>query len=221
MSATVQATAVDYEGLTPLPRVRLIYAAGKRGDTAEQERLAKSAPRVTWDIPDFQGLSEALSELPLFCLSTLLNLCCTFWRASGLHTRQCVEQGDGEGDDDDDADADAEVVLKDSDGTDLRVPSRSQVFRAERLTAYRLGVHLEALRLLSDELGVDLAGDIQTFPEWRTVADTERVCRLLAFSHDEAVAWLRSQGQPGEVDTPATVAAQLRGYIDQRAQRWQ
>jgi hypothetical protein len=208
----VHVAEVNYEALTPRERVPRIYAAGKRGNKAEQDRLAKSAPRVSWDIPDFQGLSEALAEMPAFFLATLLHLCCQFWRMSGLHTREWAqEELDG---------PEGEAALKDPKGADLRGPDRQQLFEAERLAAYTLIVHLDALKLLSDEFGVDLADDIARFPEWQTVEDTERAARLLAFSQDEAAACLQARGQSGAVATVESVAAGLRAYIAQRSQRW-
>jgi hypothetical protein len=60
--------ARHYDKLTPHERLPLIQAAHERGDRAEAERLAHSAPLIAWDLPDYHGLAEAFR---LLCLAHL------------------------------------------------------------------------------------------------------------------------------------------------------
>ncbi len=47
------------EILTPRERLPLIMAASARGDEAEAQRLAHSAPLVSLRVPDYFGLAKS------------------------------------------------------------------------------------------------------------------------------------------------------------------
>jgi hypothetical protein len=53
------AVARHYDCLTPEERFRLIEAAGGRGDTAEQDRLANVGQRITLSMRDFAPFALA------------------------------------------------------------------------------------------------------------------------------------------------------------------
>lgn len=55
--------AKQYDKLTPRERLPLILAASVRGDEAERDRLARSAPRVGLRVQDYFGLSQAFVEV--------------------------------------------------------------------------------------------------------------------------------------------------------------
>jgi hypothetical protein len=55
--------AQHYVRLTPEERFRLILAAGGRGDDAEQDRLCKTAQRISLGMPDYAPWSHAYDEL--------------------------------------------------------------------------------------------------------------------------------------------------------------
>jgi hypothetical protein len=52
--------AKHYGILTPEERLPLILAAADRGDAAEADRLAHTAPRKGWELPDYHGFGQAL-----------------------------------------------------------------------------------------------------------------------------------------------------------------
>jgi hypothetical protein len=60
------AVARHYGSLTPEERFRLIEAAGARGDTAEQDRLANTGQRITLSMWDFAPFALAFDDLALF-----------------------------------------------------------------------------------------------------------------------------------------------------------
>jgi hypothetical protein len=75
------ALAKHYDVLTPAERLPLIHAASARGDSVEQERLKRSAPRVIYTVPDFFGLAEAFDEISTFHLLDLLDTAAAYNQA--------------------------------------------------------------------------------------------------------------------------------------------
>jgi hypothetical protein len=73
-----------YDRLTPKERLPLILAASARGDQTEQDRLAHSAPKKEWRMPDYYGLAEAMLFASLFHLLQLLDVAALFWQVNGL-----------------------------------------------------------------------------------------------------------------------------------------
>src|SRR5690348_10803104 len=72
--------ARHYEALTPWERLPLIVAASARGDAVEEDRLARSAPRHAFRLPDFWGLAEGLDDLMKLYLLQQLDLAAFYWR---------------------------------------------------------------------------------------------------------------------------------------------
>src|SRR5690348_146268 len=85
-----------YDRLTPKERLPLIMAASARGDEVERERLANSAPREGFRLPDYHGLGEGLLLASLFHLLELLDLAALYWQTGGL-----LEQWEAFSDEDD------------------------------------------------------------------------------------------------------------------------
>jgi hypothetical protein len=73
--------AKHYDVLTPAERLPLIHAATARGDSVERQRLIRSAPRVTYAMPDYYGLAEVLDHLSLYHLLDLLDTAAEYHRA--------------------------------------------------------------------------------------------------------------------------------------------
>jgi hypothetical protein len=60
---TTKQLACYYQTLTPWERLPLLVAACQRGDAVEEERVARSAPRKGYQLPDSWGLAEGLDDL--------------------------------------------------------------------------------------------------------------------------------------------------------------
>jgi hypothetical protein len=73
--------AKNYDVLSLAERLPLIHAASARGDSVEQERLKRSAPRVIYTVPDFFGLAEAFDEISTFHLLDLLDTAAAYNQA--------------------------------------------------------------------------------------------------------------------------------------------
>ncbi len=86
--------AKHYDKLTPRERLPLILAAGARGDEVEQNRLSRSAPRVTYSVPDYFGLAHAFCDVGDLHFMELLDLVGLYFRALGLADAAEDEQGD-------------------------------------------------------------------------------------------------------------------------------
>jgi hypothetical protein len=105
--------ARHYDTLAPRERLPLIMAASLRKDDPEYERLTRSAPRLTYCVPDFYGLSEGiftavnsymLQQLALTARFFLvLGLACNnrggdrehFWNPINLSAHLLVERAEG------------------------------------------------------------------------------------------------------------------------------
>jgi hypothetical protein len=70
-----------YDVLTPVERLPLLHAAAARGDDVERDRLMRSAPRVTYSVPDHFGLAQAFDEISMFHLLDLLDTAAEYHRA--------------------------------------------------------------------------------------------------------------------------------------------
>jgi hypothetical protein len=73
--------AKHYHVFTPAERLPLIQAAAARGDEVERGRLVRSAPRVTYCVPDYFGLAEAFEGVSLFHLLDLLDTAAAYNQA--------------------------------------------------------------------------------------------------------------------------------------------
>jgi hypothetical protein len=76
--------ARQYDKLTPWERLPLLVAAGARGDEAESDRLARSAPRECFRLPDYHGQGEGLLLVSLFHLVELLRLTALYRQMEGI-----------------------------------------------------------------------------------------------------------------------------------------
>ncbi len=86
------ALAKHYDKLAPRERLPLILAASARGDAVERERLARSAPRVGYTLPDHFGLAQAFEELSTLHLLELVELAAQYLRLLALADCEDGEQ---------------------------------------------------------------------------------------------------------------------------------
>jgi hypothetical protein len=189
-----------YDCLSPRERLPLIVAAVDRGDAAEADRLAHSAPMRVHRLPDYHGLAEGLLLLSLFHLLTLQERAARFWNTlavledSVIARRGAAPTGD----------------------RDQRLHS------VARLWAYLYTVEAEAWKRLAAELNLDPETLLRDLPGYGTLRDTEEVIRLMAFTEEEATAYLRQRG--GTEVRPVTVEkvlADLWAVLHSRVAWWQ
>jgi hypothetical protein len=69
-----------YDKLTARERFSLIVAAGVRGDEAERERLARSAPKQTFSVPNHRGYAEGFADVGNLYVALQLETGIWMWR---------------------------------------------------------------------------------------------------------------------------------------------
>jgi hypothetical protein len=203
--------ARHYEVLTPWERLPLIAAASARADEVEKDRLARSAPKIGFRVPDYWGLAEGLDELVKLYLLGQRDLAALYWRLSGLLDQEPRDR-----------------------------PSRQERRRDERrwrllkMLAYRYVVRADGWRLLCAELPIDPEVLLRELPGYDSVRQMEQVARLIAFSAEEALAFLRAEAEaarPAEegaravrreyqIATAADVARSMREFLKARLGEW-
>jgi hypothetical protein len=211
INMTTNQLARYYQTLTPWERLPLIVAACQRGDQVEEERVAGSAPRNGFRLPDFWGLAEGLNDLAQCYLLKQLDLAAFYWRFAALLEREPLDR-----------------------------PSRQERQRDERrwqllkMLCYRYVVRADGWRLLCTELHVDPVALLKELPGYDTVQQMEQVARLLTFSTEEALAFLRADAQArrrvaeetpavqpeGKIDTAADVAQSMHAFLQERLDEW-
>ncbi len=194
-----------YDRLTPWERVPLLEAARQREDVTEARRLADSAPRKHWSTADYFGLTRALRELASRHVIAQLQTAVEFWRIAVFADRPLI-----------------------------RVASRKQHQRqshdARRMVAF-VGVwRANALRILGEELSIDMDPLLREWPGYETVREFEQSARVMAFTPDEALAFLRAAPRSKAADesanqeegliTPAQMAAAMRQFLEEGLQEW-
>jgi hypothetical protein len=185
-----------YDRLTPRERLPLIVAASAREDEIELERLARSAPTVAFRAPDYFGLAEAVQMLGLFHVLQVLDLATLFWHASG-------------------AAADRRGLFDEEDDA-----VQERLWGCTRMFGYLITVKAEGWQRYCVEMQLD--GDLllKHLPAHRAVSLTEEAARGVAFTREEATAWLRRAEDGAEAPTAETVAASMREFVDWRAAWW-
>ncbi len=187
---TSKTLSKHYDCLTPEERLPLIYAAKARGDDLESERLARSAPRLHFSEPDYLRRSQAIFETFLWNMIDLLDAATTFWRASHVAESASVER-------------DATIIDRCED--------------LASVAGYTFTVHLEGWRAFCREQRIDAEAILRMMPAHRHIKDTEPAARLLAFTKEQAEAFMKAKGGiEGSMKTAETVKADLQDYLDTR-----
>jgi hypothetical protein len=189
--------AKHYETLTPLERLPLIVAACYRRDDVEAERLARSAPRLGFQLPDHHGLAEALFVSIVFHVMTQLDRIALFWNGEGLveswHTFGSKEQG----------------------------AKAKQLADLVRMMGRTITVEAEGWKRFCSELHVDPQTLLRDLPVYSTLERGEEAARINAFSDEEAGAFLRKEF--GEDAMPRDIedaAKEMRTFLDTWNERW-
>jgi hypothetical protein len=199
--------ARHYKALTPWERLPLIAAASVRGDEVERDRLARSAPRHDFRVPDYWGLCEGLEELAALYLLRQLDLAALYWRvASSLGRRPLFRGG-------------------------KRNRRRRQRLRnGLRMLAYCCATRADGWQLLCAGMHIDQEAVLDGMPGQETVLRMVEEARLAAFGPDEAAAYMRTRkeaapakeaktlevGRSNHVDTAEDVARAMRESLEAR-----
>jgi hypothetical protein len=186
-----------YEHLKPKERLSLILAASARDDEAELDRLARSAPREGYRLPDYHGLAEAMQMASMFHLLELLDLAALYWQTGGLLAeREALNDEEG-------------------DGPPKKLRATVGMF------AYMLTVKVDGWKRFCCEFNVDPDLLMKELPGFGTVQRAEQAARVVACTPDEATDWIRRRGDDApETSTAEAEAASLSAFVDGWAERW-
>ncbi len=201
--------ARHYQSLTPWERLPLMVAAAARDDDIEMERLASTAPRHGWRLPNYYGLHTALSDLAMLYLIRQTDLVAAYWRATALEQQQLAWRLEGQ--------------------NELQV----SVEGLRKIYAMYFLVDAEAWKLLCADLKIDGDAMLRDAPSYETLQDMEIEARGVAFRPEEAVKFLRQHHQrlglkstsaqvrsEFHFATAAEVARSMRASLENEAQKW-
>ncbi len=187
-----------YDRLTAWERLPLLRAARERGDTAEVQRLARSAPRRAFTVPDYYGLAEGVDQLAQMHALCLLERVACYWRASGWLRRGHVER-----------EADAEDSER----------SRHWV-EVARMWAYLFTVEARAWEQLMVEMHLDPEALLRDLPGYETLRQAGKAIPLVAFTEEEAAAYLRRRNPQARPPTVETIRVAMREFLESCLKRW-
>lgn len=189
-----------YYRLTPKERLPLILAASARGDEAERNRLAHSAPKEAFGLPDYHGRAEGMQLVSLLHMLELLDAAALYLQASGMLAEWA---------------AFAALTKEEEDAPTKRLRATVKTF------AYLFMVKVEGWKRFFSEFNVDPDLLMKDLPGFATVQSTEEAARLTAFTPDEATAWARQRGgETAGVPTAEDVAVSLSAFVNEWAKRW-
>ena len=172
--------AQHYDALTPWERVPLILAATGRGDYLEEERLRRSAPKLSYLIPDHYCLGDKLFRLADFYVMRQLELAAHYWQ-----TRAHLENRSAR-----------------------RSPKRAgaPLDKALNVLIYRCVVLADAWSSICADLHIDPEILVRDHPCYATVRHMERLARFTPCSMAEAVASVRELERFQEAATREALA---------------
>ncbi len=203
--------ARHYEVLTPWERLSLLVAAAGRADEVEGRRLAQSAPKVGFRLPNYWGLADGLESLMKLYLLRQLDAAVLYWRVTGLLNQE---------------------PLGEETATERRRHDR--LWRAVRTLAFRFVVRADGWKLLCRQLQIDPVVVLRELPGYETVCQMEGVARSIACTAEEALAWLQEGGagdaeaegeSPRErrhyrLDSAEEVARSMRAFLEGELAGW-
>jgi hypothetical protein len=198
MTVNTNTLAKLYDRLSPRERLPLILAASLRGDEPEKERLARTAPRALYRLPDYHGLSEGLLLTAMLHVVQTLSLGVWFWRAS--------------------------TALAEA-GFDKSKRGRGQERRrgdALRLAGYLITVEVDGWALFCERLRIEPNGLLRDLPDWGQLKAIEGEARPVAFTAGEAAAWAQVKGtEQTRLKTVESVAADFEQALAGWAKQWE
>jgi hypothetical protein len=186
-----------------------MQAASARGDELELDRLGRSAPKNTFDVPDFWGLQSGLERLAALYLLVQLDRTNLFERLSGW--------------------LEADFLGPEKEAK----RRRERRWKALRFLSYQLVVSADAWRLLCGELSIDPEILLKDLPGFDTVRRMEGLARELDVTAEEALTYLREKRENADVggDTRQSAdrsylpsaeneARSMQSYLAEQLARW-
>jgi len=198
--------AQHYHCLSPWERLPLLVSASARGDDVEHDRLARSAPKLCFGIPNYWGLAEGLQHLAACYALEQLDLAAFYWRVETF-----LEQ---------------DALLDKGKETRKR---DQRLWKAAKTMAYRFVVRADGWKLLCAELHLDADSLLQKLPGYENLRHMEELARAIACSPEEAVANLReaekrlrpaAAQREYHIDTAEDVARSMRTFLDEQLTSW-
>lgn len=187
--------AKHYGVLTPRERLPLILAASVRNDEVERERLARSAPRETYILPDYFWTAQTFSDVSGIFFMKLLDL------IAGYHLALGVAESAGEA-------ASAET--------------ESRAMDVAMFLAWQFQLMLAGWRTFCGELGMDAEACWAMLPGYETVRKAERSATAAAFKPEGVDAFLKRLGFKNPiVPTVQQVVAELHECFDAQIAWWE
>ena len=188
--ATIESLKKHYDKLTARERYALMVSAGARGDKAERQALASSAPKVNFEFPNTQGLAEGFDFLTSWHVIQQLGNAGTFWLLMTLETE---------------AEEAAEKVA-------TLEGKLYPYFDAQTLAARRFMEGLEAFKTVCREYGIDSQVMMGLYPGYEMLlAFTESVIKSFYDKYSVELSELK--------DIEATKQA-YRSAIEHEREAW-
>jgi hypothetical protein len=200
--------ARHYGTLSPWERLPLMRGTRARGDDAEADRLARSAPKNSFTVPDYYGLSDGLLTLATWHIMEQLERAAVFWSAEGLLQ---------------------ELDLPWSRKEDKALAER--IWTLLKLIAFRFVLDTDAWQLLCKGFHVDPEPLLRHLPGHRTLTWFEELARAVACTAEEATAFFREADRAGaaegqaarrenRIDTAEDVAKAMKEYLESSLESW-
>jgi hypothetical protein len=180
--------ARHYEVLTPWERLALLVAAAGRADEVEGRRLAQSAPKVGFRLPNYWGLADGLESLAKLYLLRQLDAAALYWRVMGVLNQEPL-----------------------GEETATEQQRHDRLWRAIQTLAFRFVVRADGWKLLCRQLQIDPVVVLRELPGCETVCQMEGVARLIACTAEEALAWLQ-EGAAGDAEAQEESPQERRQY---------
>jgi hypothetical protein len=173
--------------------------------------LVRSAGSQTFDIPDYWGLAEGLVDLAKVYLLEQLDLAAIYWQATALLEEAPLFRD----------------KKRDRQGEE-------RLWKMTKMLAYRFVVRADGWQLLCSELHFDADVLLRELPGNETVCRMEKLARLLAFTPEQALAFLREAVAPDQsvvgeapaapgayrLHTAAEVARAMREFLAGKLRSW-
>jgi hypothetical protein len=147
-------------------------------------------------VPDYHGLAEGLELAALFQQLELLDAAALYWQLGGLEAEQEAFEGENE------------------------LPKR--LGAVVKMFAYIFVTRLDGWRQFCTEARINAEQLVNCVPGHDTVVRTEEAARMMAFTVEEAIIWMKERDHEAvEVLTVESVVASLWSFVSSRANLWE
>lgn len=192
------AIAKHYASLTAQERFRLIYAAGARGDKAEQGRLVCAGRSITLSMPEHTPHAHAFGELSLHTFLFLLDEAASYYEAFELSREAEIEViNDDESEDTDAEEVEAEDIAEEEDSP------VDKWFRSALVIGFLLKTEGDGWKLFCERLSIPPFADWNFLPGFHRLQCALAGAEKAAFVPEGMVRWLNSRRPTGKPELTA------------------